>query len=200
MGEAKRRKAEICALQDSEQAWREGLSHEEREILTLAERVAEKIVLGRHFTEACYHLAFFMSQFLEGKGINVTPIVGWVSDGTWEGLTSHAWIEYEGKKVDVSLLKTSAREEQPYGEMIVLDRVLKKGDVSYQYFQPGDPEIRIRNEKIRSMPMLRAVFEHKVEEHRKMEEIASSRAFASYLNGAPQGGRYEDLLRYIGPL
>lgn len=163
MGEAKRRKAEISGLHAAEQAWREGLSSEEGLIVALAERVVERIVLGRNFTEGCYHLAFFMAHFLEQRGVHVTPVVGWISDGTWEGLASHAWIEYEGKKVDVSLVRTSDRENQPYGEMLVLGRVLRKGDVAYQYFQPGDPEIDLRNERVRSMPMLKVVFEHKLE-------------------------------------
>ena len=200
MGEAKRRKAEISGLHEAEQAWRKGLSSVEGLIVALAERVVERIVLGRNFTEGCYHLAFFMAHFLEQRGVHVTPVVGWISDGTWEGLASHAWIEYEGKKVDVSLVRTSDRENQPYGEMLVLGRVLRKGDVAYQYFQPGDPEIELRNERVRSMPMLKAVFEHKLEEHKKMEHIAGSRDFANYLRGAPQGGRYEDFLRYIGDL
>ena len=106
MGEAKRRRKEIEALMEKEQLWRKSLTVEEQVIAELATRLDEKLVRGMKFHQGCYHLAFFMAKYLESKGIRVDPIIGWVNDGQWDGVASHAWIEFLGKKTDVSLSYT----------------------------------------------------------------------------------------------
>jgi hypothetical protein len=53
-------------------------------------------------TRGCYYLAFFLRQFLKDAfGIQVEMVVGWVDDTPLP--VSHAWIEFNGKKTDISL-------------------------------------------------------------------------------------------------
>lgn len=141
MGDAKRRAKEIDELKKQAAVWRESLSPDEQTILQLAERLDERLIRGLKFSEGCYHLAFFMTKYLSTKGVTVTPKIGWVNDGTWQGMTSHGWIEYNGKKTDISLGCTSNPDAQPIGSMIVLDRVLRKGTADYRYFENDAPEV-----------------------------------------------------------
>jgi len=186
MGEAKRRQKEIAQLKEREKVWRESLSEEEQIILLLAERLDQRLVGERRFSEGCYHLAFFMTQYLANKGIIVTPVVGWINDGTWKGVTSHAWIEYLDKKTDSSLTYTTHPKDQPTGALLVQDYVLRKGKASYTYYKNDDPIVAESIEWMRSVPELESVFSHKVDEHKIMLNIASSNDARKYLENAPQ--------------
>lgn len=197
MGEAKRRSAEISKLKEAEKSWRESLSDQESEILLLAKRLDERLVRGRQFSEGCYHLAFFMTHYLSNKNIEVTPIIGWVNDGAWEGLASHAWIEFEGKKIDASLTYTSHGEAQPTGNLIVLDHVLRKGAANYTYYKNDDPAVKDKLDWMKSIPEFKDVFSHKETEHQEMMAIANDNKIKEYLSLAPQGGRYKDIADLI---
>lgn len=190
MGDAKRRTKEIALLKEREAAWRASLSAEENTIRELAER----LVRGRRFSEGCYHLAFFMTRYLMLQGIEVTPVIGWVNDGTWKGVASHAWIEHSGKKTDVSLTYTTHPEAVPTGGLIVHDYVLRKGKASYVYYKNDDPQVIEKLRWMRTVQEFRSILAHKDREHRRMLEIASSPdLIEEYLASAPAGGRFEDL-------
>lgn len=199
MGEAKRRTKEIAQLKQQEEVWRASLTKEEREILDLAERLEVRLVRGRRFSEGCYHIAFFMTQYLFLKGIEVTPIIGWINDGTWQGMTSHGWIEYNGRKTDASLTCTSHPEAQPTGALIVHDYVLRKGNASYSYYKNDAPAALEGLAWMRSVHDFRSVLAHKEREHKTMLEIAlSNRRIEEYLANAPPGGRFDEISRLIG--
>jgi hypothetical protein len=194
MGDAKRRAKEIALLKEQEAVWRANLSGEESTIRELAERLDTRLVRGRRFSEGCYHLAFFMTRYLALQGIEVTPIIGWVNDGTWKGVASHAWIEYGGKKTDVSLSYTTHPDVVPTGGLIVHDYVLRAGKASYVYYKNDDPAALERLRWMRTVQEFRGVLAHKEREHRRMLEIASSpKLIEEYLASAPAGGRFEDL-------
>jgi len=199
MGEAKRRGKEIDEMKKQAAMWRESLSLDERTILQLAERLDERLIRGLKFSEGCYHLAFFMTKYLANHGITVTPTIGWVNDGTWQGMTSHGWIEYKGKKTDISLGCTSNPDAQPIGSMIVLDRVLRKGTADYTYYENDAPKVAVGLKYMRSNPDLDDVLAHKEAEHATMIEIAGGgpKAIDDYLFRAPQGLKYDDLVRIV---
>lgn len=197
MGEAKRRTAEIAKLKQELQDWRSGLSDEARIIAHVAERLEERLVRGRRFTEGCYHLAFFMTHYLALKGIPVTPIIGWVNDGTWEGVTSHAWIEFEGKKTDISLVCTSHPDVQPTGALIIHDRIMRAGMASYSYHENGDASVQASLDWMRRDSDLTDVLRHKEAEHAEMIAIACENRIESYLAKAPPGTTFVDLVRLI---
>ncbi|WP_444897364.1 hypothetical protein ACJJIQ_07705 [Microbulbifer sp. ANSA003] len=200
MGEAKRRANEIIKIKQQHINWLSNLTEEEATIANLAERLEEKLIQAQSFTEGCYHLAFFMTRYLAEKQISVIPVVGWVNDGTWEGVTSHAWIEYNGLKTDVSLTKTSHPEQQPPGSLIVLDHVLKKGKVDYIYYHNNAEEVLEARKFISSTPKLRMIQNYKEQQHKEMMHIAEPgqlKRIDTYLSNAPLGLRFEDLKRIV---
>lgn len=199
MGEAKRRTIEIQRQIKLRAEWREGLSAEEREIFQTAERLEERLVRGKNFTEGCYHLAFFMTRYLAEKGIQVTPVIGWVNDGTWDGVTSHAWIEYQGRKTDVSLTRTSHPAAQPTGSLIILDRTIRKGHVEYTYYKNDDPTVLKTLELLRVDPQLAPLQAQKEAQHLQMMEIARSniQGIDAYLSEAPEGSPYNDIMKLL---
>lgn len=197
MGEAKRRANEIQNLKSAANVWRASLTKEEQIIAQLAERIDERIVRGRRFSGGCYHLAFFMTQHLANLGIKVVPVVGWVNDGLWKGVTSHAWIEYNGKKTDASLTYCEHEDAVPTGALIIQDFAARKGEANYSYHRDGDPVVVTAQEWMLQQPELRAPFNAKQYQHAQMQDIASNGAFEFYLENAPPGGRYADLLAQI---
>lgn len=201
MGEAKRRANEISKLRVEHEQWLEKLTAPEKEILLLAERLEERLVRAKGFTGGCYHLAFFMTRYLADKGIEVKPVVGWVDDGTWEGVASHAWIDFHGRKTDVSMTRTEHPVQQPPGAMIVLDRVLKKGQTEYTYYENDDPRALTAIAMQRKNQMLGALQAHKGAQHRQMMSIAEvghMERIDAYLAQAPQGLKFDDLKRLVG--
>lgn len=200
MGEAKRRAAAIARQIQETTAWRAGLNEDEQAIVQLAERLEERLVRGLGFTEGCYHLAFFMTRYLAHQGISVTPIIGWVNDGTWDGVASHAWIEYNGLKTDVSMTKTSRPDAQPPGHMIILDRVVKKGRASYTYYTNDSRYALHETAKQRADVQMGAMQGQLDARHKQMMHIAEPgqlQRIDAYLNNAPAGLTYPELKRLV---
>lgn len=201
MGEAARRKAEIVILKARNVAWLATLSPGQRIIADVAQATYDKVVSGLGMTEGCYNLTFFLFEHLRRKhGIDVKIVVGWVNDGQWEGATSHAWAEYEGKKIDIALHKTSHPEAQPPGDLIILDHVVKRGLVSYRYWSTLPKEAARALEKMRvSSPELSSVVAHKEREHQKILALSTTQAgVADYFRQAPSNMSYEALARIVG--
>lgn len=153
----------------------------------------ERLVRGRQFTEGCYHLAFFMTRYLSIRGIEVIPIVGWVNDGTWDGVTSHVWVEYKGKITDASLTLTSHPHAQPPGALLVHDFVVRPGKAKYSYYRNEAPEVALGLKWIATQQEWAQVQAYKEAQHAQMLAIASEGRFEQYLAAAPPGGRYADL-------
>lgn len=138
-----------------------------------------------------------MSKHLQEMGIFANPKVGWVNDGDWDGVASHAWIEYSGKKTDVSLGYTLRPDAQPTGNMLVHDRTIRKGMATYQYFENDDPEAIKRLARLSNDPQYSEIVSAKEIEHKYMLSIAESREFDSYLSKAPSGLQYNDICKLI---
>lgn len=197
MGEAKRRAKEIAVLKERVDAWRAGLTPTEIVIAETAERLDARLVRGVPFTEGCYHLAFFMTHHLALQGITVKPVIGWINDGQWDGVASHAWIEYDGKITDASLTCTSHPEAVPTGALIVQGFVLRPGQASYTYFQNEAPEAERMRKWVASQPQWASIQAHKEAEHQQMLKIAQDGLFEHYLTMAPVGSRYADIAKLI---
>ena len=198
MGEAARRKAEIEALKTRNVLWLASLSPVEQLIANAAQRAYDCIVVGLGMTEGCYHLVFFLHEYLRLEhGVEVAVIVGWVNDGQWDGATSHAWFEYEGKKIDISLHRTSHPEAQPPGDLVILDHVIRRGVVTYQYWVVLPERARRALEQMEEdSPELSALIRKKADEHRRMVEFSKlPSGAAEYLRQAPSEGSYAALLR-----
>lgn len=198
MGQARRRKQEIDSIKAEEGAWREGLNEEEQMILDLAETLERKLVRGKQFAGVCYHLAFFLTHFLERQNILVTPIVGWVAEPGWEGLASHAWIEYEGKKTDGSLCHT-ADTLQPTGPFIGHDRVLRNGAATYTYYKNDDPQAQAILAQQRQQPQLEQVMQEIDRRHQYLTHLALTRDYGPFFKQASVGVRYTDIEALLEP-
>lgn len=200
MGEAKRRANEIAKFKAQQSRWLANLTPAEKVILQLSQRLEERLVRAQGFTEGCYHLAFFMTRYLADKGVVVTPIIGWVNDGTWDGVASHAWVEYEGRITDVSMTRTSHPEQQPPGSMIVLDQILKKGRAEYTYYKNDDHRALKAAAIQRFDPQLGPIQAQKDVHHRQMLKIAELghlERIDDYLAGAPSGLQFNDLKQLV---
>lgn len=197
MGQAKRRTVEIEFLKNQDVIWRAGLSADELVIAKVAERLDERLVRGRQFTEGCYHLAFFMTHYLSLRGIAVTPVIGWVNDGEWEGMASHAWIEYKNKKTDGSLCRTSRPDAVPTGGLVIHDHILRTGRASYTYHKNDDAAVASALAWMETVPEWASVQAHKLEQHRQMRSIADEGRLDHYLSQAPAGLKYADIAALI---
>lgn len=200
MGEASRRKAEINQLKERNSIWFNSLSETERVVADVAQRAYEKIVVGMGMTEGCYHLSFFMNAFLRLEhDIETKVVVGWVNDGEWAGAASHAWLIFEGKKVDISLHRTSHPDVQLPGDLIILDHVIKNGQVQYEYWlaMPESAQNALIEMTDRNS-YLRDAIANKHVEHARMVSFANSTDGAlKYLEGAPTDSSYASLARLI---
>lgn len=199
MGEAKRRKAEIDAIKRASIEWREGLTPSERIIADVAEWLHQRLVVERGFVGGCYHLAFFLRIYLQRQhGIDVKPVVGYVNDGTGPIMASHAWVEYNGKKTDLSLSRTEHGDHQPTGALIVLDHVVRRGEATYTYHTERSREaLEAEREFAETDNETRQIVARKDAEH----ELMSSRALDDglierYLASAPRHLNYEALAAF----
>lgn len=200
MGEAKRRAAEIARTKEQDTMWlewRAGLDSEEQQILQLAERLDERLVRGKRYCGGCYHLAFFMTRYLGLRGVRVTPVIGWVTDGRWPGVSSHAWIEFEGRKTDASLTYTEFPDKTPTGALLVADHVVRPGATDYRYFKNEAREVKSALEWMRAQPELASTVRFKEAEHRMMAEIVQHGRIDTHLSKAPPGMRYADLATLV---
>lgn len=201
MGEAARRKATIAALKTRNTEWLNSLSPEERVIATVAQATYDRVVVGMSMTEACYNLAFFLQEHLRRQhNIQTEVVVGWINDGEWDGAASHAWLEYQNKKTDISLHKTSRPDAQPSGDLIILDNVVKRGDCHYTYWRelPAAAEEELRQMGSSSHEVAE-IIAHKDREHAKILALAKlPNGAEEYFREAPPQCRYEYLARVVG--
>ncbi|WP_150428101.1 hypothetical protein [Dechloromonas sp. CZR5] len=201
MGEAARRRAEIAALKVRNAVWLDSLSPIERTIAVVAQATYDRVVVGMSMTEACYNLAFFLQEHLRRKHeIQTEVVVGWINDGQWEGAASHAWLEYHGKKTDISLHKTSHPDSQPPGDLIIIDHVVKRGECAYTYWTdlPAAAEQELRCMRNESQE-LAGIVAHKDREHARIHELSKLPDGANqYFRDAPPQCSYEYLARVVG--
>ena len=146
----------------------------------------------------CYRLAFFVTVYLrEEHDISANAVVGYAHDQTSPVMASHAWVEVEAKKTDLSLAFTEEPDIQLPGEVLILDHVYKPGH-RYAYFRERNDAA---NEVIRTLlddPQFLLVVRHNEAEHAKMAELSQNTAqMRQYLDAAPDGLSYDALARSI---
>lgn len=181
-------------------AWREGLPADERVVADVAIRLHANFIRPKHFTGGCYLLAFFLRQYLRRKHhLDAKAVVGYVCDGTTPLRASHAWLEYAGKKTDVSLTITEFPEYQLPGELLVLDCVLQPGVAQYTYHHTQSPEsLEELRQSSAAGPEFAAVIAMKEREHTDMLARAiDDDAMESFLADAPASVSYRALAAAI---
>lgn len=190
MGEARRKAADL-------QKWLDALTEEERVVYQSARALFDRFIHPERVSEMCYHSVFFLHEYIKNNhGIIVEPVIGYINDGTDEVLMSHAWLEFSGKKTDVSLAFTSRPEINPPGQLIYLDRVFGRGQV-YSYHREMSEAGRAALEEFRITGNA-AMVDHKEREHAGMLAMAEDHGrIRTYLDSAPKGMTYEEIVARI---
>ena len=193
MGEAKR-KGNQFAL------WRDNLSAEEKVILSVAQATYARFVVPSNATGMCYRLAIFLSTYLQQRHyIQAPAIVGYVNDGLGDVMVSHAWIEYNNKKTDISLTISEHPDHIPTGPIIILDQQFSAGDVQYTYhYGQTQAGLQAEIELLQDNSYSAQIVAQKRNEHAMMQLIVkdydSQRA---YLDRAPDGINYARMVAII---
>ncbi len=180
MGQAKQKQGALLT-------WKESLSQDERTVFAVAEAVHKNIVKALGVTGMCYRLAFFLADFLRQEhGIIAEPVVGYLNDGESELMISHAWIEFNGKKTDLSLTQTENPAAQLPGPLLILDRAFGTSRANYTYHREQTEASARLVGMLTSDPRYRDAVRNKELEHQRMAEIALSwSAMRQYLDAAP---------------
>jgi hypothetical protein len=190
MGQAKRRE---MAYHAAKAELLDTLQGDERIVAETSISLYERFVLPKRYTGGCYMTSMFLHRFLlDERGIATDPVVGYVNDGTDDIFMSHAWIEFGGRKVDLTLNVTEYQDVQLPGAVLILDHVLKPGHVSHSYHVALTPASRAKNAMMAKEPQLAAMLRHKAREHADMRDRAADPALmTAYLAGAPTALGYE---------
>lgn len=196
MGEATRRRQEEARLRAQVL---DGLSGDAVVIAHTAVALFERFVLPKRYTGGCYLTTMFLNRFLrEEHDIATQAFVGYVNDGTDDIFMSHAWLEFEGLKTDLTLNVVEHGHALPNGAALVLDRVLREGKVRHSYHLAPTEAGLAQNREMMAVRDLRAIMLHKEQEHRDMvTRAATPEAMAAYMDGAPTGLRYEDMRQAV---
>jgi len=193
MGEAKRRAADMAK-------WQASLSPAEQTVAEVASAAHDRIIARLGASGMCYRMAFFLTEFLEREhGITAQPVVGYVNDGGDRFMSSHAWVELDGRKTDISLT-IMEQPTLPAGALLILDRVFKPGRATYSYHRERDQAaLDLLADYARRAPHLAEDIRLKEAEHRRMVEVAQTpEQRRAYLDAAPDGLNYEAMSALIG--
>jgi hypothetical protein len=196
MGEANRRKAEVERLKNADNEWLASLNPTERTVAQVCMRAHAQIVKRAKLVGGCYLLAFFLNELLQARySIQTDLVVGWVNDGTWAGVGSHAWIELGARKIDIALTLTEHPEAQPSGELIVFDRILRRGATKYTYYRdPPVDALTYIEQRVRAGKIERRIVEEKEREHAYVSDMAKTReGILALLSQAPPNRNFEAL-------
>lgn len=192
MGEAKRRKK----WQNEQDAWRAGLSERDRLVVRVAERIAEVLPLDG----ACYRTTMFLKYYLQqAHGIESNAVVGYVNDGTDLAFSYHAWLEVDGRRVDITLGRPLNSEYQKRGRTIILDREMTVG-WTYTYHRERSAEALKLMLSLLQRDDTREYLAEADARHRQMITTSASPELTRvFLDSAPDGLTYERLAAMIEP-
>jgi hypothetical protein len=161
---------------------------EVRQIARAATALFEGFIMPQRFTGGCYLTTIFLYLYLKREhGIETKPVVGYVNDGTDDIMISHAWLEYEDLKTDITLFLVENPQIQSQGPLLVLNEQLLPGDVIYTYHLTRPPEAIAALEHMHPW-----VVAQKEYEHEKMLSIISDELrMNEYIAKAPVKVGYE---------
>jgi hypothetical protein len=194
MGEARRRAQQVADERAADAAWLESLSPAHRTVAEVALRLHSSFVVPKRHVAAWYPLAFFLCLYLwREHQVRTHAVEGFVCDETSPLQMSHAWLEFEGAKTDVSLTITEHPRCVPTGALLILDRVMQRGAATYTYHLAESPEsIEAHARDARKEPRVRGVRAMKEVEHAQMlERAADDDAMWAWLSDAPSHMNYE---------
>jgi hypothetical protein len=133
MGETTRARNQRATRKSRGNDWLSRLDTQEKVVSFVAVTAFEKLILPFQMTGGCYYFAFFLRRFLKEEfGIQVDMVVGWVLTEISIPIP-HAWIEFKGKKTDISM----GAAKKPNGDfaapVIIHDFVFRAGGFNLSY-------------------------------------------------------------------
>jgi hypothetical protein len=144
-------------------------------------------------TGMCYRMTFFLHLYLAELGIQTTPVVGYVNDGTDDVMISHAWLDYNDKKTDITLANPEYPDITPIGQVIVVDRVVHDGHV-YSYHLEQSTKGLAEEALMLRKPRSAEIVNMKRAEHSAMLARArNASAMRAYIDSAPDRMTFEKL-------
>ncbi|NYT41002.1 hypothetical protein HZY97_09565 [Sphingomonas sp. R-74633] len=168
-------------------------------VATAAIQLFERFVLPNRYTGGCYLTTMFLHRYLaDERGIITVPVVGYVNDGTDDIMISHAWNEYQGRKVDITLNLVDPQISLS-GDLLVLDHALRPGRAVYSYHAALNAAGEAANAAIESGGGFPAqLLRHKQAEHEGIvAKMAQPALMVQHQALAPPGLRYADMRAHL---
>ena len=196
MGEAKRRNA---AYQHAKQAILHNSTGDARLVAEAAIQLFENYIAPLRYSNGCYLTTMVLHRYLlDERGIETDPIVGYVNDGTDDIFISHSWLEYEGRKTDITLHIVDPMLPAKSGALLVMGQILKPGELDYSYHAGLTPAALAANLQMSRDPHLKALLAHKEVEHRQMAaRAADDNLMKQFVAMAPPQFSYEAMRRAL---
>ncbi len=147
----------------------------------------------------CYLTSLFGYYFFKyDLAVSAEPVIGWINDGTDDVYISHAWVEIDGDKIDISFARVEHPDIQRAGAVIVIDRVVLPGYAYSYHRERSKAAQRVLRDATRRSPSDRDIIESKEHEHALILSISKDDSrIRDYLDNAPDGSTYADLSRLI---
>jgi hypothetical protein len=185
---------------DENKRWFDSLTPQERKIAETADRLLNRVLKPIGATAMCYRMTFFLHLYLAELGIQTIPVVGYINDGTDDIMISHAWLDYDGRKTDITLANTERPDIIPIGQVIILDRVVHNGH-TYSYHLEQSAKGLAAEAGMLQEPQSAEVVNMKRAEHLAM--IARARdtsVMRTFLNSAPDRMTFEMLKAVVNKI
>lgn len=189
MGQAKRRTE---AYERAKVAFLEATSGDARVVGETAIKLFDRFVFPNKFSGGCYQITATLHRYLSIElGIPTRPVVGYVNDGTDDVMISHAWLEYQGLVSDLTLVVTNPAIGQPPGDLLILGKSLKPGQLHYSYHTKLNDAALTVLEGMKRDPETAQIIETKEAEHKMMTRcFQNSDDLTAYLDAAPEAHSY----------
>ncbi|HCN47048.1 MAG TPA: hypothetical protein DIT18_16495 [Pseudomonas sp.] len=180
--------------------WLLALSSDERQIVEVASRIHQRVVMEGGMWGGCYHLSFFLKRYLKKeRDIDVKVVVGWVGEDSWRGVASHGWVEFGGRRIDISLTRTEDPQTLPTGDFILLDRVVLQGRAAYRYYREIPEQAKEAMIQLALNPESAATSKLAHGRHRQMLAMVDDEAAIDrYLDSVAGGMDYRSLALLAG--
>jgi hypothetical protein len=202
MGEAKHKRLNLERARMADASLLESLANSEREVARAAILLFRNFVQPNRLCGGCYLLSFFLHEYLARERNMATRVrVGWVNDGSTKLMASHAWLEFNEKKIDIALGFTpNAKDTPTTGDVVVLDRVVAPGAVQYTYhWEQSSESAALIVQMLEFSPEMAAAIDAKTREHNRMSELCGEPlAISAYLEQAPPDRNYHSLRKALG--
>jgi hypothetical protein len=178
MGQAKDRSA-------AKALWLASLTPEELQVVDAAQRLYQNFIVRLAATGMCYRLTFFLHLLLDAKGINTTPMIGYVNDGTDDVMMSHAWLEFHGKKIDLTIAQPERPHLNPPGQILILDYVAKLGRMHSYHLNQSEAAIKVEQSWLRTPDGAPIVLQKRQEHAEMLARASDNQEMRKFLDAAP---------------